>query len=122
MKMLIKNYRVISLTCLSTLLFTANVSAARIDGDAAAGKEKAAVCAGCHNPDGNSPVGMNPVIAGQHADYLYNTLQAYQSGARKNAIMNGIAAGLTDEDMRNLAVYFSKQNSKLNTVPADKLD
>jgi len=71
-----------------------------------------AVCAACHGPDGNSPVPINPNLAGQHANYLYKQLADYKSGRRKNPIMAGIVASLSDGDMRNLAVYFSQQKAK----------
>ena len=122
MKQITIVFKTTNLVLLALCGFSQVATAANIDGDYNAGQEKSAVCAGCHNPDGNSAVGINPIIAGQHADYLYMSLQSYKNGERKNAIMNSIAAGLSDEDMRNLAVYFAAQDSKLNTVPADKLD
>jgi len=72
----------------------------------------AAVCAACHGPDGNSPIPTNPNIAGQHSNYLYKQLTDYKSGRRKNPIMAGIVANLSDGDMRNLAAYFSQQKPK----------
>lgn len=85
-------------------------------GDAAAGKEKSSVCAACHGADGNSTIPMNPILAGQYADYLVRALKDYKSGDRQNAIMNGIAAGLSEEDMEDLAAYFSSQ-SGLENLP-----
>lgn len=102
-------------TALVTLVLSV-ASPAMAAGDAAAGKEKSAVCAGCHGEDGNSTITMNPRLAGQYADYLVRALKDYKSGDRKNAIMNGIAAGLSDEDMKDLAAYFSSQ-SGLTTLP-----
>lgn len=79
-------------------------------GDAAAGAQKAQeVCAACHGPDGNSPNPMYPRLAGQYPDYLVKALKDYKSGARKNAIMSGFVAGLSQRDMENLAAYFSRQ-------------
>jgi cytochrome c553 len=72
----------------------------------------AAVCAACHGADGNSPIPTNPNIAGQHSNYLYKQLTDYKSGRRKNPIMMGIAANLSDADIRNLAAYFSQQKAK----------
>lgn len=83
-------------------------------GDAAAGKEKSSVCAACHGADGNSTIPMNPILAGQYADYLVRALKDYKSGDRQNAIMNGIAAGLSEEDMADLAAYFSSQSGLKN--------
>ena len=78
-------------------------------GSAQAGKEKSASCAGCHGPDGNSPTSMFPKLAGQHEDYLYHSLKAYKNGKRKNPIMEGQVASLSDKDMKDLAAYFSRQ-------------
>jgi len=77
------------------------------------GKQVAAtVCAACHGPDGNSPTSANPILAGQHADYLAAQLAAYKSGTRANPIMAGMAAALTPEDMRNVAAWFAQQAVK----------
>lgn len=72
----------------------------------------AGVCAACHGPDGNSPAPANPILAGQHADYLAAQLAAYKSGARANPIMAGMSATLTPEDMRNVSAWLAKQASK----------
>lgn len=76
------------------------------------------VCAACHAADGNSPTPANPKLAGQHADYLHKQLmdfkvkQGAKEAARANAIMAGFAAGLSEEDMRNVSAYLSKQALK----------
>ncbi|HET8701975.1 MAG TPA: c-type cytochrome [Nitrococcus sp.] len=87
-------------------------------GNPQAGKQKAAVCAGCHGADGNSPSGQFPNLAGQHASYLYEQLRLFKSGQRKNPIMQPQAAGLSDQDMKNLAAYFSSQTMQVGA--ADK--
>jgi cytochrome c553 len=79
-------------------------------GDAETGKAKSAACAGCHGADGNSPTPMFPKLAGQHADYLYHSLKGYKTGKRKNPIMLGQAANLSDQDMHDLAAYFSTRS------------
>lgn len=76
-------------------------------GDAAAGAGKAAVCAGCHGMDGNSPAPTFPKIAGQNAKYIYKQLHNFKTGARNNPLMMGMAAPLSDQDMADLAAYFS---------------
>jgi cytochrome c553 len=76
-------------------------------GHPAEGKEKAATCAACHGADGNSQDPANPRLAGQHRDYIAKALSDYKSGARKNAIMNGMAANLSKQDIADLAAYFS---------------
>ncbi|MEO8037385.1 MAG: cytochrome c [Betaproteobacteria bacterium] len=79
-------------------------------GDAAAGAKKADTCAACHGPGGGKPLTADyPMLAGQHEDYIKHSLAAYKSGKRKNAIMNGMAAALSKEDIADLAAYFSEQ-------------
>ena len=77
-------------------------------GDAGAGKTVAAACGACHGDAGKSANPAWPNLAGQHADYLANSLKAFKSGARKNDLMSPMAAGLSDADMRNVSAYFSK--------------
>lgn len=79
-------------------------------GDAAQGQAKSAACAACHGQDGNSAVADYPKLAGQHASYLASTLKAYRDGVRVNAIMQGLAAALSDEDIADLAAYYSEQD------------
>jgi cytochrome c553 len=71
------------------------------------------VCAACHGADGNSPTSANPNLAGQGADYITLQLQHFKSGARANAIMAGMVAALSAEDMRALGVYFAQQSPKM---------
>lgn len=78
-------------------------------GDAAAGAQKAAACAACHGADGNSVNPVWPKIAGQNAKYLGLSLKAYRSGDRKNALMLGQAANLSDDDILNIAAHYTKQ-------------
>ena len=86
---------------------------ANAKGDAEAGKGKTAACAACHGADGNSVIPINPSLAGQNASYLVQALKDYRAGTRKNAIMNGQAAALKDEDIADIAAYFSSQSGKL---------
>jgi cytochrome c553 len=79
-----------------------------VEGSAQAGKAKAIVCGACHGPDGNSVNPAWPSIAGQHPAYIVEQLQAFKSGTRTEPLMLGQAMMLTEEDMRNLAVYFSE--------------
>lgn len=78
-------------------------------GNATAGKEKSTACAACHGADGNSPAPDFPKLAGQDRDYLAYVMKAYRDKKRTNAIMNGQAAALTDQDIANLAAYYSSQ-------------
>ena len=76
----------------------------------AEGKRKSANCQACHGVDGNSASAEFPKLAGQHADYLKMALMDYKSGVRKNPIMSGFAAPLSEQDMADLAAYFASQN------------
>ncbi|MFM7331713.1 MAG: c-type cytochrome [Brachymonas sp.] len=81
--------------------------------DAAAGAKKyEAVCAACHGADGNSGSPENPKLAGQHPEYLVKQLQEFKNGKRKNAVMQGFASQLSDEDMRNIAAWAATQKAK----------
>ena len=78
--------------------------------DVERGKQIAtAVCAACHGPNGVSTAPTNPHLAGQSGDYIALQLAAFKSGARPNPIMQGMAAALTPEDMRNVGAYFESQ-------------
>ncbi len=66
-------------------------------------------CVACHGNDGVGIMPEYPNLAGQHADYIENSLKAYRAGQRKNAVMGGMASALTDEDIRELAQYYSSQ-------------
>ena len=71
-------------------------------------KEKAKTCAACHGEDGNATANaMYPRLAGQYHDYLARALHEYKSGDRKNPIMAGFAATLSDQDIEDLAAHFS---------------
>lgn len=79
-------------------------------GDAAAGKAKAAVCSACHGVNGISIAGMFPNLAGQKEAYLASSIKAYRDGARTGpmaAQMTPMVAALSDDDIANLAAYFS---------------
>ena len=91
------------LAACSVMGFQSNALAA----DAAAGKEKSAMCAGCHGPMGVSANPEWPNLAGQKDKYIMNQLKAFRGGVRKNDLMAPIAAALTDADIENLAAYFS---------------
>lgn len=75
----------------------------------ARGQEKAVVCAACHGQGGVSATGNWPTLAGQHEDYLRTVLDQYKSGARKDPVMAGQVAALTDADIADLAAYFAAQ-------------
>ncbi len=89
-----------------------------IKGDAAKGQEIAAkVCAACHGPDGNSPLAANPSLAGQHPEYIYKQLGNFKPkggkpAERNNPVMAGMAAPLSDDDMKNVAAYYASQTPR----------
>jgi len=74
------------------------------------------LCAGCHAADGNSAAAANPKLAGMNPEYLYKQLAQFKSGERKNAVMSGMVAGLSDADMKNLAAYYAMQTPKAGTA------
>lgn len=77
-----------------------------VAGDAAAGKAKFAVCAGCHGPTGaGNPALKYPKLSGLEADYVAAQLKAFKSGARDNATMKAMTAALSETDMENLGAY-----------------
>ncbi|MGD8264993.1 MAG: c-type cytochrome [Chromatiales bacterium] len=100
-------------------LMTLSMAAAMVSsvavagGDAAAGKAKSAMCAGCHMADGNSVNGMWPKLAGQHESYIIKQLQDFKAGGRVDPTMQPMAAGLSEDDMANLAAFYSSQTLKI---------
>ena len=74
------------------------------------------LCIACHAIDGNSVVSVNPKLAGQHAAYITKQLNNFKSGLRENAVMAGMVANLTEEDMTNIGHYFSEQNILLSSA------
>lgn len=96
-------------------------------GDPAKAQQTATtVCAACHGADGNSPIPANPNLAGQHAQYIFKQLQDFKpqggkEAARKNPIMSGMAAPLSEDDMRNLAAYFDTQKPNPGTAKSAEL-
>ncbi|MSP87118.1 MAG: cytochrome c4 [Methylotenera sp.] len=77
------------------------------------------VCAACHGTDGNSVITLNPKLAGQHPEYLVKQLTEFKSGKRANAVMSGMAAMLSDADMKGVATYFASQNLALGKAKAN---
>ncbi len=84
-------------------------------GNAAAGQKKAATCVACHGEDGLGTAPEFPILAGQYASYLEQALLQYKDGSRKNAIMAGFAAGLSEQDIKDLAAYYAALDSPLST-------
>ena len=88
-------------------------------GDAQAGKEKSATCTACHGADGNSPSDLYPKLAGQHANYLEKQIKEFKTGTRKDPIMLGMTAALSDQDIADLAAYYSQLPETQETVAAE---
>jgi len=80
------------------------------------GKQKAATCFACHGADGNSVDPQYPRLAGQYNAYLVQVLHEYKDGQRNNAIMKGMDATLSDQDIEDIAAYFSSLPTKLDTL------
>ncbi len=90
-----------------------------VRGNVSAGRETAqrTGCAGCHGVDGKTPLlPAYPVLAGQHENYLAHTLHEYRDGSRRQAIMVGIAGGLSDRDIADLAAYYASLPPALDYV------
>ncbi len=106
----------VSMVCVSlwgfALLALLVFSPAQATGDLAAGKEKTRTCQVCHGKGGASTNPTYPVLAGQHARYIVKQLKAFRSGTRKDPIMNGMAAPLSDQDMEDVAAYFESNRKK----------
>jgi cytochrome c553 len=84
--------------------------AVALGADVVAGQAKVKeVCQACHGLDGNSQAADYPKLGGQYPDYIAKALRDYKSGARKNPIMAGFAATLTDKDIENVAAYYASQ-------------
>ena len=83
--------------------------------DPAKGQEKAAMCAACHMSDGSRGAPANPILAGQHADYMVKQLTEFKAGKRANPIMSGMVAALNEEDMRNVAAFYSGKSAQPGT-------
>jgi cytochrome c553 len=81
-------------------------------GNANAGKTKSTTCAGCHGADGNSTAPIFPRLAGQHAKYVSSQLSAFKSQRRSDASMQAMAAGLSEQDMEDLAAFYAAQKPK----------
>jgi cytochrome c553 len=110
-----RNVHLASALLASLLLAAASVAPAA-EGDAAAGKRKTSMCAGCHGIGGYKTVFPEvyhvPRLGGQHAAYMVKALQEYKAGNRSHPSMRAIAAGLSDQDMADLAAYYASDSMK----------
>jgi cytochrome c553 len=85
--------------------------------DIAAGRRKAVACQACHGLDGLAKLPDAPHLAAQPAPYLERALRAYRGGERRNEVMSIAVKALNDEDIRDLAAYYSAIQIEVKTVP-----
>ena len=112
----------IVLTMASTIAVAAESRASEVyHGNIDKGGVKSSTCIACHGAGGKSSVADYPKLAGQHPGYLVSTLKAYRDGSRANAVMQGMASVLSDEDIADLAAYFSSQAVSNGAVEASFL-
>ena len=115
-----KNPVAIAITAVFAALLAApvfaNEAAKPAPADLAKGKAIAAgVCAACHTSDGSRGLPANPILQGQHAEYLAKQLTEFKAGKRKNAVMSGMAMTVQDEDIKHVTAYFAS----LKAVPGE---
>lgn len=121
------NYRVFGivtfLSLLKTLLIlfiTLYSLSVLAQGNKKAGSKKARACQVCHGKGGNSTNPTYPVLASQHAQYIVKQLKAFKAGTRKDPIMNGMASTLNEQDMEDVAAFFSSSKRVLKKKPKKK--
>eukprot|EP00764_Aduncisulcus_paluster_P000861 gnl/Carplike_NY0171/11239_a16007_138.p1 GENE.gnl/Carplike_NY0171/11239_a16007_138~~gnl/Carplike_NY0171/11239_a16007_138.p1 ORF type:complete len:201 (-),score=31.63 gnl/Carplike_NY0171/11239_a16007_138:179-781(-) len=107
---------------ISLLVSIGLTGVAHAAGDAAAGQAKTAVCAACHSADGNSVVGNFPKLAGQGEKYLLKQLNDIKSGTRMVPEMTGMLTNLSDQDLADIAAYFSSKKVQLGQAAADQVE
>ncbi|WP_448678589.1 c-type cytochrome [Pseudomonas nicosulfuronedens] len=100
----------------SLLLTLGLVGVAHAAGDAKAGQAKAAVCGACHGADGNSMAPNFPKLAGQGERYLLKQMHDIKDGKRTVLEMTGLLTNLSDEDLADIAAYFSSQNGSVGAA------
>lgn len=110
------NVKFAALSLISLLMTSTAGAESLVDGSAEAGKTKSVTCGACHGPDGNSVNPEWPSLAGQHAKYIVQQLQAFKSGARANPLMSAQAMMLSEQDMKDLAVYYESQQPAARAV------
>ncbi|NRT54611.1 c-type cytochrome [Sphaerotilus uruguayifluvii] len=81
----------------------------------------AQVCSACHTADGSRGVATNPILQGQHPEYLVKQLTEFKAGKRASAVMNGMAAPLSDEDMKNVAAFYASKEAKPGAAKSQEL-
>ena len=91
----------------------ANEAAPAFKADPAKGQQLAAACGACHTQDGSRGAPANPILQGQHPEYIVKQLTEFKAGKRKNAVMSGMAASIaTEEDMKHIAAFYASKKAK----------
>jgi len=90
----------------------ANEAPAAAKADPAKGQVAAATCMACHLADGNRGAPANPILQGQHPEYIVKQLTEFKAGKRKNPVMSGMSSAVNDEDMVNIAAFYSSKQAK----------
>ena len=101
------------LQILGTMILFSSSIGASASGDAESGESLTLICSSCHGVDGNSPMGTFPNIAGQNHEYLLKQLRDIKSGARVAAMMTGILDNLDDQQLKDIAAFYSQQEGKI---------
>jgi len=101
----------LALVCASIAAHAAETPASAPD-PAKGAALSASVCAACHTNDGSRGVAANPIIQGQHPDYLVKQLVEFKAGKRDNPVMKSMAAPLSETDMRNVAAFYASKQPK----------
>ena len=94
----------------------AQAASTAVVGDAAAGQAKTAVCGACHGPDGNSMAPNFPKLAGQGDRYLLKQLHEIKDGKRQVLEMTGLLTNLNDQDLADIAAYYSSQKNSVGAA------
>ena len=112
----LKGFVIFCALATSALLSGAASADGLVAGTAEAGKAKSITCGACHGADGNSVNPVWPTIAGQHAPYIVDQLMAFKNDMRSDVLMTAQAKMLSEEDMRNLAVFYESQEPAVRSV------
>ncbi len=99
----------LAITSVSSVL-AAEAAAFKVD--AAKGQALSATCMACHTADGSRGSPANPILQGQHPEYIVKQLQEFKSGKRKSAVMMGMVGALSDDDMKQVAAFYASKKAK----------
>ena len=102
-------FAVLAATCASSVFA---VEATAVKADPAKGQALAATCMACHTADGSRGSPANPILQGQHPEYIVKQLQEFKSGKRKSPVMMGMVGALSDDDMKHVAAFYGSKKAK----------